>query len=128
MRNIIKYFFTDNNTPSAYKISDLQRRATWIALALILQALNEIDHNYYLPILKQFTSLPPLFLLLGSFYALWMAIRPAPPIMVGTGSAQDTGSAQGTIPTVQQPRLWQRIILFLTLILTIPGAIQIGYT
>src|SRR5215470_14118902 len=77
MRSIINYFFTDKDTPSTHIISDLQRRATWIALALILQALNEIDHNYYLPVLKQFTSLPPLFLLLGSFYALWMAIRPA---------------------------------------------------
>jgi hypothetical protein len=77
MRSIINYFFTNKDTPSAHNISDLQRRATWIALALILQALNEIDHNYYWPLLKQFTSLPPLLLFLGSFYALWMAIRPA---------------------------------------------------
>lgn len=129
MRSKPKYFFTDNNTPSAHTTRDLQRRATWIALALILQAFDEIDHNYYLPILRQFTSLPPLLLLLGSFYALWMAIRP-----VGAGSARGTGLAQGTTPTAsalrvaQQPRLWQRIVLLLTFILTIPGAIQIGYT
>jgi hypothetical protein len=220
MKSIVNYFFTNNNTPSAHKISDLQRRATWIALTLILQALNEIDHNYYLPFLKQFTSLPPLLLLLGSFYALWMAIRPARaqrPIVVGTSHAgkdekveflpskqavaltsrsegdgdrkgRDEASSSstqqhpevaretstyrgvddglapsrplrspvpqahdplksapmGTSPvrpqpntvetdarpssTQPQPRLWQRIVLFLTLILTIPGTIQLGYT
>src|SRR5215472_7846095 len=104
MRSMIRHFFTDNDTPSAHTIKDLQRRATWIALALILQALNEIDHNYYKPILRQFTSLPPLFLLLGSFYALWMAIRPVvrPP-------AEETHTSHVS----QRPKLWQRIVLFL---------------
>lgn len=187
MKKLINYFFTDDNTPSAHKISDLQRRATWIALALILQAFNEIDHNYYLPILKQFTSLPPLFLLLGSFYALWMAIRPTPGSAQGphtphphprslpdphtslspttphhkTGwwsTRRDRGLGKGGVgalrrswwrtstyrgvndgpapspdrgqpyPPLRSPSPWQRIVLFLTLILTIPGAIQIGYT
>ena len=111
----MRYFFIDKDTPAALAINDLQQRAIWIALALILQALNEIDHNYYLPMLQQFTSVPPLLLLLGSFYAMWMAIRPAPP--------------QQQIKTpASHPQLWQRIVLLLTLILTIPGAIQIGYT
>jgi hypothetical protein len=178
MRSIVNYFFTNKDTPSAHKISELQRRATWIALSLILQALNEIDHNYYLPFLKQFTSLPPLFLLLGSFYALWMAIRPAKAQqsiivessragqgeqvettpscdggtsegrgLVGVGGGVDVGRgpcadpASPSIPYLSgidrkgrdelapvRPSPWQRIVLFLTLILTIPGAIQIGYT
>ena len=160
MSSIINYFFTNNKTSSAHNISDLQRRATWIALALILQALNEIDHNYYLPILKQFTSLPPLFLLLGSFYALWMAIRPAQaqqPTGVRASCSGDSdrkgrdeasssstqrhrevaretstyrGVGDGLAPSrpLQFPSLWQRIVLFLTFILTIPGTIQIGYT
>jgi hypothetical protein len=154
------YFFTDKNTPSAHTISDLQRRATWIALALILQALNEIDHNYYWPVLKQYTSLPPFFLLLGSFYALWMAIRPntdgdregrdgvnpsstprhvdnrrdsalrLSALHLSTSSAplRSPSSSSITPRTAQRPRRWQRIVLFLTFILTIPGAIQIGYT
>src|SRR5579864_3422121 len=119
MRIKMNYFFTDKHTPSTPIISDFQRRAVWIALALIFQALNEIDHNYYLPILKQFTSLPPLLLLTGSFYALWMAIRPESP-------SPHTSS----IPphTTQHPQRWQRIVLLLTFILTIPGIIQIGYT
>ena len=118
MNRIINYFFTNN---------DLQRRATWIALALILQALNEIDHNYYLPWLKQFTSLPPLFLLLGSFYALWMAIRPAqiqPSVVVDSDrEGQDytnkehspaeygslDGSAQGPLPSHPHPRSLQQV-------------------
>ena len=120
----MSHFFTDKNTPTAHSISDLQQRAVWIALALILQALNEIDHNYYLPILQQFTSLPPLFLLLGSFYALWMAIRPAHAQRQMRAPKEDSHTPR----TSQQPRLWQRIVLLLTLILTIPGAIQIGYT
>ena len=164
MRTIINYFFTNNNTPSAHTTSDMQRRATWIALALILQALNEIDHNYYLPILQQFTSLPPLFLLLGSFYALWMAIRPTNGDCKGHDEAsssstqrhrevaRDTSTYRGVddglapsrplrspsplsspsslppLSPLSSPSLWQRIVLFLTLILTIPGTIQIGYT
>jgi hypothetical protein len=167
MRIKMNYFFTDKNTPSAHTISDLQRRATWIALALIFQALNEIDHNYYLPILKQFTSLPPLFLLIGSFYALWMAIRPGESdgkdqyrlnnenILSGSLIHQGRRKGRdGTNPSsrsqhsdrvrsasrrrgvddspngdpLRYPPLWQRIVLLLTFILTIPGTIQIGYT
>src|SRR5579859_815600 len=127
MRRIINYFFIKHHTPATHVISDLQRRAIWIALALILQALNEIDHNYYLPILKQFASLPPLFLLLGSFYALWMAIRPRE---ARSGRDIQNGSTQrgGDDHLAPSPSLWQRIVLFLTLALTIAGTIQIGYT
>ena len=115
------YFFT---TTSAHVTRDLQRRATWVALALILQALNvlnEMVRNSYLPILQQWTSLPPLLLFLGSFYALWMAIRPAQLL-------QQKNAREEESHRPQQPQLWQRIVLLITLILTIPGVIQIGYS
>jgi uncharacterized membrane protein len=75
----LRVFFTEEDTPATLQTRDLQQRASWIALALILQALNEIDYHCYSPYLKQYSSLPPLLLLIGSFTALWMAIRPSQP-------------------------------------------------
>ncbi len=43
MRKIPRWmrsFFTENASPGSASLADLQRRACWIGLALILQALN----------------------------------------------------------------------------------------
>ncbi|HZO75110.1 MAG TPA: glycosyltransferase 87 family protein [Ktedonobacteraceae bacterium] len=107
----MKLFFAEDiadNRP----IVELQRRAVWIGLAFILQALNEIDHSWYIPYLMPVGSLIPFALILGSFYAMWMAIRPARP--------QQAKRAAG------YPARWQRIVLTLTLLLTIAGGIELG--
>lgn len=106
-------FFTRDVSPDNHVIVDLQRRGTWIGLALILQSLNEIDHDWYIPYLAPFGSLIPFVLILGSFYAMWMALRPAP--------QSHRISAQRL-----HPALWQKIVVLLTLILTLGGAILLG--
>jgi len=107
----MKLFFAQD-TPDNHPIIELQRRAVWIGLAFILQALNEIDHAWYIPYLMPVGSLIPFALILGSFYAMWMAIRPARP-------------HQPKQPA-EHPARWQRIILTLTLLLTIAGGIELG--
>ena len=99
-------FFTEDVSPDNYPIVELQRRAVWISIALILQAFNEIDHNWYIPYLNPFGSLIPLVLIAGSFIAMAMAFRPA---SKNQQALQD------------RPRRWQRVVLVLTLILTIAG-------
>jgi len=111
----MRYFFTEDQSAQSRPIVALQQRAPWIALALLLQSANEISHDYY-SFLGRLSSLIPLALFLGSFYAIWMAMRPA---KLGQ-------EAQRAMP--QQPHLWQRIVLILTLLLTIGGATELGFT
>ena len=108
----MRHFFTEDVSPDNHPIVELQRRACWISVALILQSLNEIDHNWYIPYLKPFGSLIPFALLLGSFIAIWMAFRPST-------LKQRTQHVQG------HPRRWQRRVLFLTIILAIIGSTQL---
>ncbi len=105
------HFFTEDVSPDNHQIIDLQRRAIWIGAALILQALNEIDYNWYMPAIQPFGSLIPLFLMVGSFMAMAMAFRP-------TSLKQQ--ELQG------HPRRWQRVVLVLTLLVTIAGGIEFG--
>ena len=107
----MKYFFTEDVSPDNRLIVELQRRATWIGLALILQAINEIDHSWYFPFIQPFGSLIPLTLILGSFYAIWMAFRPA---------------RKQALYTQKHPTRLQRILLICTLLLTIAGGIELG--
>ena len=72
----MRHFFTEDISPDNFPIIELQHRAVWIALALILQAPNEIDHNVYLPYLHAFGSIIPFVLIGGSFIAMAMAFRP----------------------------------------------------
>jgi len=111
----MRYFFTEDVSPDNRPIVELQRRASWIGVALILQALNEIDHNWYIPYLMPFGSLIPLALILGSFAAICMAFRPAT-------------LKQQAQHLHRQPRRWQRIVLILTLLTTIAGGIEFGRT
>lgn len=109
----MRYFFTTEVTRENRPIVELQRRALWIGLALILQSLNEIDHSWYMPYLGVMGSLVPLLLMLGSFWAIWMTFRPLPPEkQVKLGLAV--------------PSRWQRLLLILTLLLTIAGGIEFG--
>ncbi len=107
----MRYFFTEDVSPDNRLVVELQRRATWIGLALILQALNEIDHNLYFPLIQPFGSLIPLILILGSFYAIWMAFRPV---------------RKQRLYTQKHPTRLQRTLLIMTLLLTIAGGIELG--
>lgn len=111
----MRYFFTEDQSAQSRPLIDWQQRAIWIALALILQSANEIDHTYY-SFLGRFSSLIPLALFLGSFYAIWRAMHPT----------KACPEEQRVAP--QQPQLWQRIVLILTVLLTLGGVAELGFT
>ncbi|HEY6411275.1 MAG TPA: hypothetical protein VIY29_27765 [Ktedonobacteraceae bacterium] len=104
----MRRFFTEDVSPDNHPIVELQQRAIWISLAIILQALNEIPHNWYIPYLNPFGSLISFALIAGSFIAIAMAFRPA---------SRKQQALQ------ERPRRWQRIVLVMTLILTIAGGL-----
>src|SRR5579884_267949 len=116
----MQLFFTKDMSPDNRPIVELQQRAVWIGLALILQALNEIDHDWYIPYLMSFGSLIPFALILGSFFAMGMAFRPS--------NVQKQGNAHSRPALVSHPTRWQRVLLILTLLLTIAGGLQFGRT
>ncbi len=110
---LMRHFFTEDVSPDNHPLIELQRRAVWIGLAIVLQSCNEIPYFWYMPFLQAFGSLIPFILFLGSFAALIMAFRPAT-------LKKQTQDVQ------KHPRRWQRFVLILILLLTIAGGIEIG--
>ncbi len=108
----MRHFFTEDVSPDNHPLIGLQRRAVWIGMALILQSSNEIPYYWYMPYIQPFGSLVPFVLLLGSFAALYMAFRP-------------TTLKQKTQDVRKHPRRWQRFLLVLIVLLSIPGSIEI---
>ena len=108
----MRRFFTEDVSPDNRPLIELQRRAVWIGLALILQSCNEIPYYWYMPYLQASGSLIPFILFLGSFAALIMAFRP-------------TTLKQQTQDVRKHPRRWQRYVLILIVLLSIPGSIEI---
>jgi len=111
----LRHFFW--HSPDNRSLIDLQRRAVWIGLALILQSLNivvqgigYIDSAWPALLSGFFNSLLPLALLAGSFFAIWMACRP---------------HQQEHYPQAQ-PGFWQRAGLITTLLLACIGTIIAG--
>lgn len=111
----MRHFFSEEGALEHRPIYDLQMRAVWIGLALVLQSLNEVKHELYEPLLQPFGSLIPFTLILGSFYAIWQALRPA------RASSQEVETPSG-------PRLWQRLVLLLTVLLVLPGILALGWS
>src|SRR5216117_1023943 len=106
-------FFTTDVSPDNHPIVELQRRAIWISIALILQAGNEISHDLYMPYLGPFCSLIPFALIAGSFIAIAMAFRPA--------------SLKRHV-LQSRPRRWQRFVLVSTVLLTTAGILLFAVT
>ncbi|MDQ6660901.1 MAG: glycosyltransferase 87 family protein [Chloroflexota bacterium] len=108
--NWTRHFFTEDGTSDSIAIADLQRRSVWIGIALIFQGLNEgfLDWPFlnHLP----FSSLFTFVLLVGSFVAMFIALRPA--------------TLQQRVQYAQRrARPWQRVTLVLTTSLLIATAI-----
>jgi hypothetical protein len=111
----MRLFFTDGATP---KIAALQRRACWVAIAVILQFCNETLRVAIQAIEVRYTSTVTLLdptsniilvaLIVGSFLALWMAW---------------TGASLHTIQLRAQgcPSRWQLWVLRVCLILALVG-------
>lgn len=121
-RRCKRYFFTEDVSPDNYPIIDLQRRATWLGLAIILQAINEIDHKFYLrflSFLRPWAGVVSFILILGSFVAMWMAFRTIK-------LKRPARRSRSSFLYHARPRLWQRLILVGVLITSIGGGIQFG--
>lgn len=76
---LMRPFFTEDASPDKQHIGDLQRRALWLGVALVLQAPNEPIFNLISPLLGSAGSILPFLLIGGSFVAVFMAFRPAKP-------------------------------------------------
>ncbi|MEO7021593.1 MAG: hypothetical protein ABI234_15685 [Ktedonobacteraceae bacterium] len=114
---ILSTFFAVDRSPDNHQIVDLQRRACWIGLALVLQALNEINVHWYVPyvpFLQAWEGLIPFALILGSFYMMWKAFRPST-------------LKQRTQRLEQHPQRWQRIVLSMVLITALVGIFVFGW-
>ena len=98
----------------------LQQRALWIGIALLLQSLNEINHDWYFPYIAPFGSIIPFILMIGSFFALWKALRPTPE---ATDKPRPKPSQQ---TSKQTPSTWQRLALLAIFIVAIIGSIEFG--
>jgi glycosyl transferase family 87 len=118
----MRHFFTEDTSPDNYPVIELQQRAIWIGVALILQALNEIPRkNYisYVPFLKPWSAFIPFILVLGSLAAMCMAFR----IIKGKQQAEQS---QSSSLAITHPNHWQRIILVCVLLTTIAGIVFLG--
>ena len=120
----MRHFFSEDTSPDNRPTIELQRRATWVGVALILQALNEIPHKYYLPyipFLKSWAGIIPFVLVLGSLVAMWMAFRT-------TTFKQHPGRSRNSSLTNTRPHRWQRIILVCVVVTSIAGIVVLGRT
>src|SRR5579863_7311502 len=130
-RRWLHYFFSEDLWQDNYRVLELQRRAIWISVAIILQgfhepafnllrALSESSDRTYKPLLLALASLLPMILILGSFFALWMSFRPDRPEKKKRDGAAST--------LTRQPALWKRMILVFMLLGALIGAIGFGQT
>jgi uncharacterized membrane protein len=110
----MRYFFTEDGATGTYSISHIQRRAVWIAVAFILQAISTTDFNGIFPFLKSFNSFLPTPLIFASFFAIWMALR-------RPSSHQIKAKLDKQKHT---PTLLQRLILIVTFGFAIGGSIM----
>jgi len=120
----MRHFFTEDTSSDNRPIIELQRRATWVGVALILQALNEIPRKFfipYVPFLKSWSGIIPFVLVLGSLVAIWMALRTT------TFKQQVRRSRSSSLPNTR-PRRWQRIILVCVVLTSIAGIVVLGRT
>ena len=118
----MRYFFTGDVSPDNLPIVDLQRRAAWVGVACILQALDGIDRHWYLsyvPFLLPWGEAIGFTLVLGSFIAMWMAFRPS-------SLKHRARRSQGSSLQQGHPSRWQRLVLAGVLLTAIGGTAELG--
>jgi len=120
----MRHFFTKDASSSHRPTIEIQERAIWVALALILLSLNDLFYGW-LSYLGLSGAVLPVILVLASFAAMWMAFRPSLTRQQAS-SNDDSTSTNSASPSTYQPKLWQRIILVLTLILAVVGIVECG--
>ena len=112
----MRHFFTEDVSADNRSLLDLQRRAMWIGIACVLQAIDQIDSNWYLqflPFLRPIVHIYPVFLILGSFYAMWQVLRPSP-LKKRRGQPQ------------RHMQRWRRFALICILLTAIGGGFEFG--
>jgi hypothetical protein len=118
-RNWIHYFLTEETSPLHRLVVEMQDRAIWICLAVVLQSLSTLDYQWYLsyvPSLLPFGAFIPFILILASFAALYMAFR----------SRKQLAPDEEEDVNQRHPRRWQRIVLIMMLLSGIGGAVMLG--
>jgi hypothetical protein len=118
----MRRFFTEDTSPDNHSIIELQRRATWVGVALILQALNEIPHKFYLPyvpFLQPWSGIIPFIMVLASLVAMYMAFRTT------TRKRQAERSRSSALANTR-PHRWQRIMLVCVVLTSIVGIVWLG--
>ncbi|HYB00073.1 MAG TPA: hypothetical protein VED37_07625 [Ktedonobacteraceae bacterium] len=118
----MRHFYTLDTSPDNLAIIDLQRRASWIGVALILQALNEIPRKYYLPyvpFLASWDAIISFVLILGSLVAMCIAFLPA-------SRSQHAKKPRKLTRIDPRPRRWQRIVLVCLFLTSIAGIVIVG--
>lgn len=113
---LMGFFFTNGTTPTDRELTDLQRRACWVGVAMAFQFGNEtlrvvsqmIENQYQNTVIlvDPVSTILLIVLISGSFVALWFAFRPAP---------ARQSHKQGT-------PIWQRWVCGLCLFLSLVGA------
>ena len=108
-RKVMSLFFVSGTSLSMQKVADLQRRACWVGIAVMLQFCNETLRVAIQAVESKYTSTVTLLdpasnlilvtLIGGSFLALWMAFRPTQTKSVGTERLQ--GISRSPIPPVR---------------------------
>ncbi len=118
--HLLPIFFAVDKSPDNRSIIDLQRRACWIALALVLQAINEAVYqipgpwySLHLPFFRPWEGTVSFSLVLGSFFMMWMAFR-------------STTLRQQTTRVAKHPYRWQWIALILVLMTSVAGVVEFG--
>ncbi len=116
----MRHFFTEDISPDNGPIVELQRRATWLGLALFLLSASEVtfdplpikDFSYILYVIVRLLAFA---LLIATFVITWRVFRPVT-------LKQQTQHLHG------YPRRWQRITLAFTLLLALIGGYLCIYT
>jgi len=118
--NPISLFFTYDKSPDNHSVIDIQRRACWIAVALMLQALDEASYQIpgvwyeaHLPFIVHWRGTISFALILGSFIMMILAFR-------------SSTLRQQTRRIGQHPRRWQAVVLVLVLITSLVGVVEFG--
>jgi hypothetical protein len=120
--NPLSVFFSADRSPDNRPVIDIQRRACWIAFALVLQAINEgmtiapagwAWYRIHTRFLYPWGGTISFCLILGSFFMMWMAFRP-------------NTLRQQTRRLAKHPRVWQWVALCLVLVTSLAGIFEVG--
>jgi hypothetical protein len=121
---LMGFFFTSGTSLDTQKLADLQRRACWVGIAVILQFFNETlrvivqtiesSHTSTVTLLDPASNIILVILIIGSFVALWMAFHP------GQIETRSTSTKMQHV-IITRPYPWQRWVCGLCFVAALIG-------